>query len=129
MLHDLPLVPLIDVALTLLIIFMLTSPMIQNAIKVELPHGKINEAGQGTNPAEMIVYVDRQNKLFLDGTLYKPEELLATVKQRVGTHTDKIVVVKADRESAYGPVMELVDTMKGIGGLKYVLFGTTKQRA
>ena len=126
-LTDLPLVPLIDVALTLLIIFMVTSPMIQNAIKVELPKGKINEAGKGESSAELVVYVDKHNKIYLDGTTYKPEEILAVVKKRVGNEKDKIVVVKADRDSAYGPVMELVDHMKGVGGLKYVLFGTTRQ--
>lgn len=128
-LTELPLVPLIDVALTLLIIFMVTSPMIQNAIKVELPKGKINEAGKGGPSSELIVYVDKQNKIFFEGTAYKAEDILPLVKKRVGNEKDKVVVVKADRDSAYGPVMELVDHMKGVGGLKYVLFGTTKQHA
>lgn len=128
-LTELPLVPLIDVALTLLIIFMVTTPMIQNAIKVELPKGKINEAGKGGSSSELTVYVDKQSKIFFEGNAYRQEEILNVVKKRVGNEKDKVVVVKADRDSAYGPVMELVDHMKGVGGLKYVLFGTTRQQA
>ena len=42
--NDIPLTPLIDTALTLLIIFMVTTPMMQNAIKVTLPEGQAKEA-------------------------------------------------------------------------------------
>ena len=61
-LHDIPLTPLIDTALTLLIIFMVATPMMQNAIKVTLPEGKAQEDGGAKQ--DLIVYVDKDKKIY-----------------------------------------------------------------
>src|SRR5688572_28085736 len=66
---DLPeicLTPLIDTALTLLVIFMVTTPMIQNSIKIDLPEGAINEAGSRTSQEELVVAIDKDAKIYVN---------------------------------------------------------------
>jgi len=57
------LTPLIDVALTLLIIFMITAPMVQNGIKIDLPQGNSKEVG---SQQELVVSMRRDGKMFFN---------------------------------------------------------------
>ena len=57
---EITLTPLIDTALTLLIIFMVTTPMIQNSIKIDLPKGAAQEAGK--EQQEIVVSIDKKKK-------------------------------------------------------------------
>ena len=122
--NDIPLTPLIDTALTLLIIFMVTTPMMQNAIKVTLPEGQAKEA-EGTKQ-ELIVYIDKDGKLFFNGVPVNKDTIVATVKQKIGNNTQSTVFVKADKSVSYGLVIQTVDQLKMAGGIKYVALATTK---
>ena len=65
-LPEVTLTPLIDTALTLLVIFMITTPMMNNVIKINLPSSSVNE-GDSKDQQETIVYIDKQGKLYLNG--------------------------------------------------------------
>ncbi len=122
---DISLTPLIDTALTLLIIFMVASPMMQNAIKVTLPKGQAKE-DLGLQQ-ELEVYVEKNGNLFFDGIKYDDaKKLIVMLQKKVGVDQDKTVYVKADTAVAYGNVIELVDKIKVIGGIKYVALATCK---
>lgn len=123
-LNDIPLTPLIDTALTLLIIFMVTTPMMQNAIKVTLPEGKAKEDGSAKQ--ELIVYVDQQKKMFFNGVPVTKDSLVSTVKRKIGNDKDCTVFVKADKDVSYGYVIQIVDQLKVAGGVKYVALATQK---
>jgi len=121
---DIQLTPLIDTALTLLIIFMVTAPMIQNAIRVDLPRGKAKEdAGL---EQELVVFLDKDNQLFFNGEQLAADEMITKVKNIVGEDGDRTVFVKADQMASYGKVIELVDQIKVVGGIKYVALATQK---
>src|SRR5476651_2089165 len=92
--NDVPLTPLIDTALTLLIIFMVTTPMMQNAIKVTLPEGKAKEDGGAKQ--DLIVYIDQQKKMFFNGLPVSHDSLINTIKRSVGKDKERTVFVKAD---------------------------------
>lgn len=124
-LPEITLTPLIDTALTLLIIFMVTTPMINNAIKVELPKGKAQE-DKGSSQ-ELIVFVDRNNALFLNNDRIKnQDDLIKAIKKRVGNDTNRTLFVKADQGVKYGTVIELVDHIKVVGGIAYVALATQR---
>ena len=74
MLNDLSLTPLIDTALTLLIIFMISAPMMNNSIKITLPKGKAKEE-TSSELQEMIVTVNKEGTLYLNDIMNK-EQLL-----------------------------------------------------
>jgi len=122
--HDIPLTPLIDTALTLLIIFMVTTPMMQNAIKVTLPEGQAKEADGAKQ--ELIVYIDKDGNLFFNGIPVSKDKLTATVKNKVGKDTQSTVFVKADTSVSYGMVIQTVDQLKVAGGVRYVALATKK---
>lgn len=122
---EIPMTPLIDVALTLLVIFMITTPMMQNVIKVELPSSRINEAETQVQQ-ELIVYVDKDQKIYLNGKQYSLNSLLAELQKIIKKDADEVVFVKADQAVPYGKVIDLVDTLKVSGGIKYVALATKR---
>ncbi|MBI2353367.1 biopolymer transporter ExbD [Candidatus Dependentiae bacterium] len=120
---EIPMTPLIDVALTLLVIFMVTTPMMNNIIKVELPSSHSNEMEVKEQP-EMIVYIDKSEKIYLNGVVYSLDGLLTELKKIMKKNQDEVVFVKADQAVCYGKVIDLVDTLKMSGGIKYVALAT-----
>ena len=124
MMFDISMTPLIDVALTLLVIFMVATPMIQNAIRVSLPKGQAKE--DNGSREEIVVYVDKNKKIFFNGGELKQEELVDALKRKIGNQKDKMVFVKADQVVPYGNVLELVDHIKVVGGISHVVLATQK---
>lgn len=124
---EVSLTPLIDTALTLLIIFMITTPMLkkENALEVELPKGNVKEVSDGLQQ-ELVVSVDKQGRISFDGKLLSQKDLITVLQKKVGEHSKKTVFVKADTTVHYGIVIELVDAIKHIGGIKYVALATEK---
>lgn len=120
---DISLTPLIDTALTLLVIFMVTAPMMHNAIRVDLPKGKACEHER--TQEEVIVTIDKAGNLFFNG---KPvanfDTLMGMMRTTTSASCDKIVFVQADAAVSYGKVLELVDNIKVVGGISYVALAT-----
>ncbi len=117
---------LIDTALTLLMVFMIATPAIHNAIKVTLPKGNAQEtAAQQLD--ELIVFIDKDGTFYLNKTKYSDKTvLIAEIKKIVSTDQERTVYVKADTAISYGTVIELVDDIKYVGGIKYVALATQK---
>jgi len=118
--REISLTPLIDTALTLLIIFMITAPMMQNSIKVQLPKGKAKEAD--TINKEIRVIVDQEKKMSLNGVPMNVDHLLKTVGTIVSPKDAKSIFVEAHKEIAYGIVLNLIDKLKDIEGIDNVVF-------
>lgn len=121
---DISMTPLIDTALTLLIIFMITTPIIQNAIRVSLPKGEAKEDEGGSQ--ELIVYIDKDKHLFFNGQEHEQGELIELIKKHVGEQEEKKVYVKADQEVSYGQVIGLVDRLKVVSGVSHVILATQR---
>jgi len=123
-LPEVSLVPLIDTALTLLVIFMVTTPMMQNSIKVSLPQGQVREAGE--TKQELVVYIDAKGQLFFNGLPITLDRLTEALKKKVELSANKTVFVKADQVVPYGNVIKVVDHLKMVGGVEYVALATQK---
>lgn len=126
-LPEISLTPLIDTALTLLIIFMVTTPMLkkENALQVELPKGNVKEISD-TQKEEFVVQVDKSGKLSLNNKVVVEKDLITTLQKTIGKNGQKTVFVKADGQAPYGKVIELVDKIKHVGGIRYVALATAK---
>jgi len=124
-LPEVSLTPLIDTALTLLVIFMITTPMMNNVIKVNLPSSSVNE-GDSKDQQETIIYVDKQGKLYLNGIEMSLKSILQKLQQMHKQQKIEMVFVKADQAVSYGVVIDLVDTVKTVGGIKYVALATER---
>ena len=119
--------PLVDVALTLLIIFMVATPMMHNVIKVELPSSRIDDSmPQSQTQQDLTVFIDKAGKMYLNGQEFALQPLLKKLAELVKKDSNDIVFVKADQGVPYGKVIDLVDTIKVAGGIKYVALATKR---
>ena len=119
---SLTLTPLIDTAITLLIIFMITAPMMRNAIKVSLPEGRAKEAGESKQ--ELVVYMNAKEQIFFNDQQISLDNLIATLQECVGESKEQTVFVRADKSVKYGMVIKVVDQIKVVGGVTYVALAT-----
>ena len=122
---DISLTPLIDTALTLLIIFMVATPMLHNAIRITLPHGKAQEVNNVKQ--ELVIEINKEGTFFFNGKAMSMQAIITELKKQVGPKQERVVFVKGDKDSPYGPVMELVDHIKVVGGVKHVALATQKR--
>jgi biopolymer transport protein ExbD len=117
---EITLTPLIDTALTLLVIFIVTAPMVQHGIKVDLPQGRSKEVSA---TQELIITLNKDGKLYFNSYPVELSNLIQTVQQALEGRPETPVYVRADESVAYGKVIEIVDSLKQ-AGVKYVAMST-----
>lgn len=117
---ELPLTPLIDTAFTLLIIFMVTAPMMQNSIKVALPKTK-SGASSAENIERLIVVIDAKGQLFVgEREMANLAALAKYLQDKIALTIDKTVLIKADKSLIYDKVIQVIDAISGVEGVQSV---------
>ena len=115
---EVSLTPLIDTALTLLVIFMVTAPMLQHNIKVDLPQGVSQEVKQQQG---IFLTATKEGRFFLNNKQIGHAELAAAMRVLVADQKGMPVHIRADRELAYGEVLALVEEIKRAGAQSVAL--------
>ena len=110
----------IDTFATLLVMFIITAPMVQNSIKVDLPFGKSKEV---SSTQEFIITLSKDGKVFFNNYPISKKDLAAIVQKALVNKEYLPVFVKADRSISYGKVIEVVDQLKE-AGVRYVAMST-----
>jgi biopolymer transport protein TolR len=116
-------VPYIDVMLVLLIIFMITAPLLNQGVKVNLPKAHAEPLPTKSAKDPVILTVDGEGKLFLniasDPTApVDADVVLAKVSGALQGDPERAVLVKADRSVPYGLVMQAMVTLQRAGADK-----------
>lgn len=124
MFEEVPLTPLIDTALTLLIIFMITSPMMHNLIKIDLPEGKSHE--RSALRSHLNVFIDKDKSLYLNDQKVTLPELISLLSEDMLKNSNGTVCVRGDKNINYGSVIEIVDRLKLVEGVRCVSLATKK---
>jgi biopolymer transport protein TolR len=108
-------VPMIDIMLVLLIIFMIVTPLIAAGFKATLPKGKnLDPRPEGEN--EVVLGIDQEGNYFLDGRPLPSGTLEDQLRSRFVNRTeDKILYFKADNQLKYSKVQEAVETARKAG--------------
>jgi len=115
-LAEINIIPLVDVMLVLLIIFMVTAPMIQRGIDVNLPVSRRAQAITGERIEVVIPITYRQNHIVYLGTEPMRAEILQErVRQKMETAAQKDVFLRGDAGVSLGEVMEVTDMLKAAG--------------
>ncbi len=111
--------PLVDIFLVLLIIFMITSSVIdQREIALQVP--KAAHAGQQAPKASGLV-VDKEGNTYLDGQKMDSASIAAVLRAAVYRDPDHQVLIGADRDLKYQNVVDIIDLVRGAGITKYAL--------
>ena len=108
--------PLVDVMLVLLVIFMVTAPIIQQGVQVNLPQA---QAGAIAGQEEMLVVaINRSGKIYLNDNVMTLEELGQKLRAIRRLQPDKEVYLRADQEVKYGTVIKTIAEIKQAGIVK-----------
>jgi biopolymer transport protein TolR len=105
--------PLVDVMLVLLVIFMVTAPMMQQGVQVNLPKAETKAL---PSPEEsVIVSIERSGKVFINSAVIPEGELRARLTEMFASRSKKEVFLKADKDVPYGDVVKTMAEIKGAG--------------
>ena len=109
---DVNVTSLVDVMLVLLIVFMITAPMMQGGVDVELPRAE----ARPLSPKEgMVVTVNRDGRIFVDQTPVSLRDFRVTFRSLVATRKPSGVYLQADTRVPYGQVVQVLAIIRGAG--------------
>ena len=109
-------IPMADIMLVLLIIFMVVTPMLQKGVSVEMPKVDNPREMQAADQDDSIVIaVDRSGSIFLGSTQVRRDEITSKVRDLLAAKLDKTVFVKSDARAKYGDVVAVVDEVRAAG--------------
>lgn len=105
--------PLVDVMLVLLVIFMVTAPMMQQGVQVNLPKADT----KALNPQEttVVVSIEKSGRVFINSAEVPGDELKTKLASMFATRSKKEVFLKADKDVPYGEVIKAMAEIKGAG--------------
>ena len=100
---------LVDVAFTLLVIFMITAPILQGGVEVTIPRAPAAplQVSEG-----IVISVDRDGQIFVEDDAVTREEFDATIGALIERRGAETVYVKGDRDVPYGVVLWVIGTLK-----------------
>ena len=110
---DINVTPLVDVMLVLLVIFMVTAPMMQQGVQVNLP--KANTKAMTPQDEAVVVSVDKSGKVFINKDEIPAADLRNRLADMFATREKKEVFLKADAGVPYGEVVRAMADIKGAG--------------
>ena len=116
---DINVVPLVDIILVVLIIFMVTAPMIMKpAIGVNLPKAA---SGEKALPTELSITLTAAGQTLLNGKPADDVIISAKAKELVEKNSDTQAIISADKDVPHGQVVRLIDIVKTSGVKKFAI--------
>ena len=104
--------PLVDVVLVLLVIFMLTAPVLQSGIEVAVP--KTHTVKEVTEQ-RAVVTIDRQQRVFLGDAPVNLAELPARLRKPGADAASQVIYLRADEKVPFGAFASVMDAVKQAG--------------
>lgn len=109
--------PLVDVMLVLLVIFMVTAPILQTGIQVNLPKTREAQADEAT-PQALIISIDKEGSIYLSGKdeqkAVNVNDLQKLLAERLANNKDRRVYVRGDGETPYRTIAYVLDQAKRV---------------
>jgi biopolymer transport protein TolR len=111
-LSDINIVPFVDVMLVLLVIFMITAPILQSGIEVDLPKTKTVKE---INEVRLVITIDRAQRVYLGDTPVNIHELGQQVRGQIRDPQHQAVFLRCDETVPFGSFATVVDTLRQAG--------------
>jgi biopolymer transport protein TolR len=111
-LADINITPLVDVVLVLLIIFMITAPVLQSGIEVNVPKTKtVKEITE----ERMVISIDKDQRVFLGNDAVNINEIADKLHQKIRDPQNQYIYVRADENVPFGAFATVMDAVKSSG--------------
>jgi biopolymer transport protein ExbD len=124
-LSEINVVPLVDIILVVLIIFMVTAPMIMKpSINVNLPKAS---SGDKTESKQFNIAIAANGKILLNGTASDVAALKTAAELEIKKNPDIQAVIQADKDVPHGQVVSVMDAIKQ-GGIKKFAISVDKEK-
>jgi biopolymer transport protein TolR len=111
-LSDINITPLVDVVLVLLIIFMVTAPVLQSGIDVNVP--KTRTVKQITEE-RLVISIDKKQRVFLGNDPVNINEIATKIRQKIRDPRNQAIFVRADEDVPFGAFATVMDAVKQSG--------------
>jgi biopolymer transport protein ExbD/biopolymer transport protein TolR len=109
-------IPMADIMLVLLIIFMVVTPMLQKTLPVDMARvNNAHEMQEADKDDAIIVAVTRDGTIYLKNTKISKDDITGQIKDMISARLDKTVYVKSDARAKYGDVVAVVDEIRSAG--------------
>jgi len=125
--HDINVVPFIDVMLVLLIIFMVAAPLATVDVPVDLPAS--NAAQQQRPPKPVYITLKADGSLAIGDNPISRDALPGALASATGGDKEQRIFLRGDKVVAYGSMMELMNDLREAGYLKIALVGMETREA
>jgi biopolymer transport protein ExbD len=108
-------VPLCDVLLVLLIIFMVITPLVQKGIDVKIPETQSDSSSTAQPIGLIVLTVKANDRIDLNNTPVEMRGLLEELRRYYSVRQDKTIFIRAEAKLAFSKVMEVIDICRGAG--------------
>ena len=111
-LADINITPLVDVVLVLLIIFMITAPVLQSGIEVNVPQTRtVKEITE----ERLVISIDKEQRVFLGNDPVNINEIATKLHQKIRDPQNQYIYVRADENVPFGAFATVMDAVKSSG--------------
>jgi len=111
-LADINVTPLVDVVLVLLIIFMVTAPVLQSGIDVNVPRTRtVKEITE----ERLVISIDKSQRVFLGNDPININQIGPTLKQRIRDPRHQAIYLRSDQDVPFGAFATVMDAIKSAG--------------
>jgi biopolymer transport protein TolR len=112
---------LVDVAFTLLVIFIIIAPALQGGVEIDVPEADVTPITASDDA--FYVTIDRDEKVYIAGTEVALEAFEGMLPQMMRAANTEMVYIQADSLADYGPVLRVIATVAKTEGITFALVG------
>ena len=106
--------PLVDVCISLLIVFMVSGPLlIQPSLKINVPKAVTDEEKDETD--KIIIYISKDGKFAVDDLILKYEDMETVLQKKLRRISSGMILIKADKDSQNGSLLNIMKMAKRVG--------------
>jgi len=111
---DINVTPLVDVMLVLLIIMMIVAPLLQQGVALQLPIAN-NSSEKPETQEDTVVAVTADGRFHVNGLAVPEADLRRRVEEALEQKKQRLLIIRADEDAAYGDVMKAMDELRSAG--------------